>query len=328
MRQLIDFVAWCATWCAFSPGALHDARSGAKSLCLLNNLKHCNQTKIKQIVQNCITIFKINMHELFIFWLILFIIYLIKFLNKTPLIYFINIKTTNNRSFVKIIFYFIILNLILSYMDFSRHNIERITEWIQCDYNFRNPGYTIAFKDEQVVLEQRGKELKQVWIYILLVPRYLLYFKCWHITCLSCIEQCRRHIFKFEIIVPCPICKQSSSLNEIYSYKVETKRFYSISIKMIKQAKFIFSYKGCEMSYSLEIIHHYEMFKCLYRSILCPPQGCIFISNVETVILHSINWPFHLLYWAFCKSLCNVSVMTHDFNVINSQRSILSLFKY
>ena len=42
------------------------------------------------------------------------------------------------------------------YMDLSTHNIQRITEWIQSevDYNFLNPGFTIAFKDEQVVLEQ------------------------------------------------------------------------------------------------------------------------------------------------------------------------------
>ena len=39
-------------------------------------------------------------------------------------------------------------------MDLSPHNIQRITEWIQSDvdYNFLNPGYTFAFKDEQVVL--------------------------------------------------------------------------------------------------------------------------------------------------------------------------------
>ena len=75
-------------------------------------------------------------------------------------------------------------------------------------------------------------------------------------------------------------------------------------------------------------IHHHEMFECLHQSILCPAQGCKFINNMETVILHSIIWPFHLLYCAFCKSLCNVSILTHDCNVIKSQRSIPSMFKY
>ena len=91
VRRQIYLVAWCATWCALSPGALPDARSAAKSLSLINYLKHCHQTKIKPIVQSCITLFKINMHPLFILLLILFIIYLIKFLIKTPLIYLINI---------------------------------------------------------------------------------------------------------------------------------------------------------------------------------------------------------------------------------------------
>ena len=65
-----------------------------------------------------------------------------------------------------------------------------------------------------------------------------------------------------------------------------------------------------------------------YPSILCPAQGCLFINNVETVIIHSINCRFHLLYCAVCKSLYNVSVLTHDCNVIKSQRLIPSYFKY
>ena len=56
-------------------------------------------------------------------------------------------------------------------MDPSFHNIQRITKWIQqeVDYNFLNPGYTIAFNDDQVVLEQNDKELKQVCPHCLLV---------------------------------------------------------------------------------------------------------------------------------------------------------------
>ena len=133
----------------------------------------------------------------------------------------------------------------------------------------------------------------------------------------------------FEKLFPCPICKQSCHLNEIYTYQVKkNKRLNSISMKMFKRAKFICSYAGCGVSYPLEKIHHHEMFECPHRSILCPAQGCRFINNVETVIIHSINCPIHLLYCALCKSLYNVSVLTHDCNVIKSQRSICSYFKY
>ena len=49
-------------------------------------------------------------------------------------------------------------------MDLSTHNIKRIKKWIQSevDYNFLNPGYTIGFQDDKVLLEQNDKELKQV----------------------------------------------------------------------------------------------------------------------------------------------------------------------
>ena len=70
------------------------------------------------------------------------------------------------------------------------------------------------------------------------------------------------------------------------------------------------------------------MFECFHRSFLFPAQCCQFINNVETVIIHSINCVFHLLYSAICKSLYNESVVTHIFNVIKSQRSIPSFFNY
>ena len=120
----------------------------------------------------------------------------------------------------------------------------------------------------------------------------------------------------FEKLILCPICKQFCRLNEIYTYQVKMiKRPNSISMRMFKSVKFICSYAGCGVSYSLETIHHHEMFECPQRSILCPAKGCRFINNVETVIIHSINCPFHLLYCALCKYLYNVTVLTHDCNV-------------
>ena len=61
-------------------------------------------------------------------------------------------------------------------MDLSLNNIQRITEWIQSeiDYNFLNPDYTIAFNDNQILLEQINNELKQVCPHCLLVQRCLL----------------------------------------------------------------------------------------------------------------------------------------------------------
>ena len=138
-----------------------------------------------------------------------------------------------------------------------------------------------------------------------------------------CLKEYRRYKFMFEQIFPSPICQQDWRLDEIYTYEVEkNKRANSISMRMFKQAKFICSYAEYGKSYILEKIHHWEMFECLYRSILCPAQGCKFINNVETVIFQFINCQFHLLYFALCKSLRNVSVLTNDCNVIKFQLSI------
>ena len=167
------------------------------------------------------------------------------------------------------------------YIYLSPQNIQRITEWIKSkvDYNFLNPAYTIDFKDKRVVLEQSDNYFKQVCPSCVLVQRYSLLFKCGHISCFPCLEKCRRHIFKFEIIVPCSICKQSSRLNEIYTYIVKNrKRPDSILMRMFKQAKVFCSYKRSAKSYLLKIIHHHEMFKCLYRSIMYSAKGCKFIK--------------------------------------------------
>ena len=74
-------------------------------------------------------------------------------------------------------------------------------------------------------------------------------------------------------------------------------------MRKFNKAKCICFYAGWEKSYPLEKIHHHELFEYLHLSILFPEQGCNIINNVETVILHSINCPFHLLYCALCKSL-------------------------
>ena len=97
---------------------------------------------------------------------------------------------------------------------------------------------------------------------------------------------------------------------------------------MFKMVKFICSYAGCGKTYPLEKLHHYEIIECPHRSALCPSQGCQFIINVETVIIHSFNFLLHLLYYAICKLLYNMSVLTHDYNVIKSQSTIPSVVKY
>ena len=103
-------------------------------------------------------------------------------------------------------------------MDLSPHNIQRITEWIQSevDYNFFNQGYTIAFTDNQVLLDQCDNKIKHVCPHCLLVPRYPLFVKCGHLTCLLCLRKYRRHRFMFDKILPCLICQQSCRLDEIY----------------------------------------------------------------------------------------------------------------
>ena len=127
-------------------------------------------------------------------------------------------------------------------MDPSTYNIQRITEWIQSEiyYNFLNPGYTIAFNDDQVVLEQNEKELKQGCPHCLLVPRYPMFFKCGHLTCIPCLREYQEHRVMIAKMLPFSICKQSCCINEIYTYLVEkTKRPNSISMRMFKRVKFI-----------------------------------------------------------------------------------------
>ena len=135
--------------------------------------------------------------------------------------------------------------------------------------------------------------------------------------------------FMFEKILFCPICKQSCYLNKIYTYQVvKNKRPNPISMKMCLRVKFICSNAKCGESYPLKKLHHHELIECLHRYILCCAQGCQYINNVETVIIHSINCPFHQLHCAICKSLYNVLVLTNDFNVIKFQCAIHSVFEY
>ena len=113
----------------------------------------------------------------------------------------------------------IIFNLILFYMDLSPHNIQRITEWIhaELDYNFLTPGYSNAFKNKQVLLE--NQELKQICAICNHVPRYPLFYKCGDLTCLPCLREYKRIRFTFKLIIFCPTCRQDCFMYEIYTFK-------------------------------------------------------------------------------------------------------------
>ena len=125
-------------------------------------------------------------------------------------------------------------------MNLSPHNIQRIIVWIQSEvnYNFLYLDYSSVFNDDQVLLEQNDKELKQVCHHCLLVPRYLLFFKCGILTFLLCLRKYQKYRFMFYKIFSCPICKQSCHINEIYTYQVKKiKCPNSILMRMFKRVK-------------------------------------------------------------------------------------------
>ena len=109
-------------------------------------------------------------------------------------------------------------------MEFLNQNIQRITELIhsKVDYNVFNSGYTIVYNDDHVLLKQNDKTLKQVGCHSLLVPRYLLFFKFKHLTCLSCLREYQNRFYDkmFSFL----FCTQSCHLNEIYTYQVNKKK--------------------------------------------------------------------------------------------------------
>ena len=141
---------------------------------------------------------------------------------------------------MSLICYFIIFNLILLYIYLSPHNIQRITEWIHAefDYNFLTPGYSTAFINKQVLLE--NQELKQICGICNHVPRYPLIYKCKHLTCVTCLREYKRLKFTFKLIISCPTCRQDCFLYEIYTFQVEKiKRPDSISMRMFNKAVYL-----------------------------------------------------------------------------------------
>ena len=114
------------------------------------------------------------------------------------------------------------------------------------DITFINPGYTNAFFVDQVLLDQYYNKLKQICSHCLLAPRYPLFLKCGHLTCLPCLREYPRHRFLFEKIITCPICQQFCRLNDIYSYKMENKKCPKLfSMRMLKNAKLACTYAKC-----------------------------------------------------------------------------------
>ena len=195
----------------------------------------------------------------------------------------------------------------------SERNVQRITDWIkqECDYSFIYPGYSFVFKDEQ--LQLKDKELLQICAHCLSVPRYPLFYKCGHLTCLPCLVKYYRLCFNFQYKIRCPTCKQYSSLDDIGIFKEEKINHpYSVSMRMFNKTLFICSHAGCGQLMSLDMINQHELFECKQRRIHCPADRCSFVSRVEHVISHSVQCPFHIIYCGRCKLSYNDSVWKHE----------------
>ena len=116
----------------------------------------------------------------------------------------------------------------------SEKNVRRITDWInkESDYFFINPGYYFVFIDEQIQLED--KELLQIFAHCLSVPRYPLFVKCGHLTCLPCLDKYYKLCFNFQYKIRCPTCKQFCSLDDICTFtenKLPSKLSFNENVK-------------------------------------------------------------------------------------------------
>ena len=98
-------------------------------------------------------------------------------------------------------------------MAITAHNIRRIREWIQAevDFNFLASKLSNAFQDDQVLLNDQ--ELKQICAHSFLISRYPLFFKCGHLTCLSCLREYKTLRCTFNINIHCFTCHQSCYLD-------------------------------------------------------------------------------------------------------------------
>ena len=98
-------------------------------------------------------------------------------------------------------------------------NPQLIPKWIneEPDNFVINPGSSPVCSNEQIQLG--NKEIMQICAYYLSVPRYPLFLKCGHLTCLPCFDTNYKLNFNSEFKVRCPTCKYFGSLEKTHTYK-------------------------------------------------------------------------------------------------------------
>ena len=86
----------------------------------------------------------------------------------------------------------------------------------------------------------------EICVHCLSVPRFPLFFKCGHLTCLPCLNKYYKLNFNCKFKVRCPTSKYFGSFDEIYTYKNErVEHIDSVSMKMFKEALFLCAHAGC-----------------------------------------------------------------------------------
>ena len=137
-------------------------------------------------------------------------------------------------------------------------NTQRIITWIneEPDNSFINQGYSSVLSDEQIPLG--NKELMQICAHCLSVPRFPLFYKCGHLTCLPLLDKYYKLNFNFKFKIRCPTCKHIGSLDEIHIFKVEkVEHPDSVFMRMFKEALFVCTHEGCGQTFSLDTINHH-----------------------------------------------------------------------
>ena len=181
-------------------------------------------------------------------------------------------------------------------MAITAQNIRRIKEWIQAevDFNFLALGYSNAFQDNQVLMI--NQELKQICAHCLLIPRYPLFFKCGHLTCLPCLREYKKLRFTFNINIPCPTCHQSCNKDEIFTYSMEkAQRSDSISMRMFKNSKFICSNAKCKQSFSMN--NKYIITRCMNATNVALGVQLHIVNLLINKKLYSITQSNVVIIW-------------------------------
>jgi len=196
-------------------------------------------------------------------------------------------------------------------MEINFENIDRIIAHIKSSPSLNTCSINYHSFDENEL-----QDCDNACLICYRIPVYPVILPCSHLYCNSCYFTKFTINFlqnNFELYYRCPYCRKNFKPSEALTLTQYIEKYpNSPHANYYNATKRLCSNVGCTKMIELSRYVEHSNTNCQHRTVQCPAPNCPIIEQFPSMMVHSINCPFHYYWCDKCKTNWTICVKTHD----------------